>query len=227
MAWIRVETKLPRDPKIAGLSSPEAKWSYVVLLCAASEQGGKFESAAHLEACIPQDLHRHLPELEGVGLLIREGSTFAVANWDTYQRPYDPRAATRQAAYRSRKNHADDEHNAGITDNALRYDTVRHDTSPHGDSPKAPSDRQKMLGWFKERSLSAPTGYVLTDAVDMLKGYGLDPTLRAFAKAAQEGAKTTKAIVSTAERALRVKTNGYHKTNGLVAPDVSIYDKEA
>jgi hypothetical protein len=231
MAWIRVETKLPRDPKIAGLSTHEAKWTYIVLLCAASEQGGKFESAKHLEACMPYDLHRYLPELEGVGLLIRDGESFSVANWDTYQRPYDPRAATRQAAYRSRKAHEDEDHNgdhnAPVTNHALRYDTIRHDTSPTGKPPKAPTERQQLLGWFKDRKLSSPTGYVLTDAVDMLKGYGLQATLSAFTAAAAEGAKTSKAIVSTAERNLRIKPRALPKQNGFVPADTSIYDKEA
>jgi hypothetical protein len=61
----------------------------------------------------------------------------------------------------------------------------------------------------------------------MLKGYGLQATLSAFTAAAAEGAKTSKAIVSTAERNLRIKPRALPKQNGFVPADTSIYDKEA
>jgi hypothetical protein len=220
MAWLRIESGMPRDSKVAELSSDDARWAYIVMLCAAKEQEGHFASWAHLEACVPQKHWKFLNEMVEVGLLMRVAdgadeakARFEVANWDKYQRPYDPNNAARVARSRAKKK-ADD--NGEVTDgngalqtitpNALRYDTVRYATD--GIDNKAESaprtDRQRILKWLTDEGMQKPVGYVLNDLLDMVKGYGFTATVSALEYARNSGNKTTKAMVAAAETSFRV-----------------------
>ncbi len=230
MAWLRIESGMPRDSKVAELSSDESRWAYIVLLCAAKEQEGHFASWQHLEACVPQKFWKWLPEMIEVGLLQRitdEGDEskahFQVANWDKYQRPYDPNNAMRVARSRAKKRDGNGE-DMDVTDmsaNGLRYDTVRDDTNT--DTVKPLTDRQKILKWLSDEGMQKPVGYVMTDLMDILKAYGYDKTIAALTYARSSGNKTTKAMVSAAESSFRRKP--MTTTSRAATPsDVSVYD---
>lgn len=181
MAWIRLETGLTRDASVVMLSSDEVRWAYVAILCAAKEFEGKFSSRAHLDACVSPTVAANADELIAAGLIVVEGDAVLVPAWDKYQKAFDPHAAARMREYRERKK--------------------------DGDEPvKAKTERQKALDYFTTHGLSRPSGYVLTDFYDMLKGYGMEALTGALDAARADGAKTTKAIVSTAEAMLRRKT---------------------
>lgn len=181
MAWIRLETGLTRDASVVMLSSDEVRWAYVAILCAAKEFEGKFSSRSHLAACVSATVASHVDELLASGLIVSEEDAVLVPAWDKYQKAFDPNAATRMREYRDRKK---------VTE----------------EPGKDKTDRQKALDYFTENGLARPTGYVLTDFGDMLKGYGLEALIAALDAARADGAKTTKAIVSTAESTLRRKT---------------------
>lgn len=233
MPWIRMEDSLPRDPKIAALPSNEARWAYIVLLCAAKEQEGRFASWAHLEACTPQWMWKHHAEFIEAGLLERvvdpsdeAKATFIVANWDKYQRPYDPGNAARVAKSRAKSrengNGLDMEEDmpvTTITGNALRDGTLRDDTLP-----KTKGTQAEVIAWLKENGYTKPTGYVLTDLKDMLQGYGPTTVIEALGRCKSEGNRTTKALVQAAERKLRTKFTT--STRGAVPTDTSVYDRE-
>lgn len=181
MAWIRLETGLPRDAAVVVLTSDDVRWAYVAILCAAKEFEGRFSSLAHLEACVSRTVAANASELLAAELLTMDGDAILVPAWDKYQKAFDPHAATRMREYRERKKDGEE-------------------------ATKVKTDRQKALDYFSENGLQRPTGYVLTDFNDMLKGYGLEALTGALNTARLDGAKTTKAIVSQAESSLRRKT---------------------
>jgi hypothetical protein len=233
MAWIRIESGLPRDPKVAELSSNDARWAYMVLLCAAKEQDGAFQSWQHLEACVPQEFWKWLPEIMEVGLLhrITDGvdeskARFEVANWDKYQRAYDPNNAARVARSRARKRDGNDL-DMDVTDmsaNGLRDNTIQDNTNTK--ESKAPTDRQRILKWLSGMDMQKPVGYVMTDLMDMVKGYGYDMTVSALSAARQRGNVTTKAMVAAAETSLRVAKKPQASARSATPIDVSIYDND-
>lgn len=241
MAWLRIESGMPRDNKVAELSSDESRWSYIVLLCAAKEQEGRFASWQHLEACIPQKHWRYLAEMVDVGLLLRipdgkdeSKARFEVANWDKYQRPYDPNNAVRVARSRAKRKAEGNEHvmddNGAlqtITPNALQYSTVPYITDTTTDQPssKTLTDRQRILKWLTGEGMQKPVGYVMNDLMDMLKAYGFDKTVAALKFARDGGNKTTKAMVSAAETSFRRKPSAQAPNARNATPkDVSVYD---
>ncbi len=241
MAWLRIESGMPRDNKVAELSSDESRWAYIVLLCAAKEQEGRFASWQHLEACIPQKHWKYLSEMIEVGLLVRVNDStdetkarFEIANWDKYQRPYDPNNAVRVARSRAkRKSESNDDVMDGngalqtITPNGLQYSTVRYDTDNADAQPqeKKLTDRQKILKWLTEANMQKPVGYVMNDLMDMLKAYGYEKTVAALTSARTGGNRTTKAAVSAAEASFRRKPMTQVTTSRAATPtDTSVYD---
>lgn len=100
VAWITVDAGLPEHPKLTALPSDAARWSWLVIVCAAKRQRkpGRFADAKHLREVVGRHA-RHLPAYLAVGLIepAADGS-LAIHDWAEYQR--DPTAAARQARHR-------------------------------------------------------------------------------------------------------------------------------
>ena len=108
--------------------------------------------------------------------------------------------------------------------NGLRDDTVQDITNTK--ESKAPTDRQRILKWLSGMDMQKPVGYVMTDLMDMVKGYGYDMTVSALSAARQRGNVTTKAMVAAAEMSLRVAKKPQASARSATPIDVSIYDND-
>ena len=79
--WWRCYSDLPRHKKLWRLPDNNARWAWVVLLCAASETNGVFESDQHIEAIIGTQNAKFLPVFRRVGLM----DGLVVHDWDEWQ----------------------------------------------------------------------------------------------------------------------------------------------
>jgi hypothetical protein len=89
----RCYSDMPRHKKLWRLTDNNARWAWVVLLCAASETNGLFESDQHIEALIGTQNAKFLPQFRRVGLL----DGLVVHDWDEWQEPTDGLRAAREA----------------------------------------------------------------------------------------------------------------------------------
>lgn len=111
----RCYSDLPRHKKLWRLPDNNARWAWIVLLCAASETDGVFESDQHIEAMIGSQNTKFLPHFRRVGLL----DGLVVHDWDEWQVPSDGMREAREAlaaAARDRLNRLGlrDEHDAQV-----------------------------------------------------------------------------------------------------------------
>jgi hypothetical protein len=79
--WWRCYSDLPKHKKLWRLPDNNARWAWVVLLCAASETHGVFESDQHIEAVIGTQNAKWLAVFRRVGLL----DGLVVHDWDEWQ----------------------------------------------------------------------------------------------------------------------------------------------
>jgi hypothetical protein len=89
----RCYSDLPRHKKLWRLPDHNARWAWIVLLCAASETNGVFESDQHLQAMIGSQNTKYLPHFRRVGLL----DGLVVHDWDEWQEPADGMKAARES----------------------------------------------------------------------------------------------------------------------------------
>lgn len=90
--WWRCYSDLPKHKKLWRLPDNNARWAWVVLLCAASETHGVFESDQHIEAVIGTQNAKWLAVFRRVGLL----DGLVVHDWDEWQEtPQDASRAER------------------------------------------------------------------------------------------------------------------------------------
>jgi hypothetical protein len=95
---------MPKDGKVATLSSDGVRWAFVAIVLAAKEQDrqGFFDSLAHLKAVVSTTVADCVEELVDKGLLsVDPDGVIHVSRWTRYQ--IDPTAAARAKAYRERK----------------------------------------------------------------------------------------------------------------------------
>lgn len=95
---------MPKDGKVATLSSDGVRWAFVAIVLAAKEQDrqGTFDSLAHLKAVVSATVSDAVEELVDKGLLsVDPEGGIHVSRWSRYQ--IDPTAAARAKAYRERK----------------------------------------------------------------------------------------------------------------------------
>jgi hypothetical protein len=101
--WAKMDVGMPRDPKIATLSSDAARWAFVAIVLAAKEQDrpGGFESTEHLAAVVSPSVASHVEALVDKGLLsLDPEGGIHVSKWSRYQ--IDPTKPERAARYRER-----------------------------------------------------------------------------------------------------------------------------
>jgi hypothetical protein len=99
MTWTRIESSMPRHPKVAGLSV-HAKWAFIEALCWSVEQ--------HTDGCIPASVPFRtfsaykpadvMAELVTAGLLEQNGDGLLVHDFDDYQMSGAQDKARREAA---------------------------------------------------------------------------------------------------------------------------------
>lgn len=101
VAWITVDAGLPEHPKLTGLPSDAARWSWLVIVCAAKRQRkpGRFADAKHLREVVGRHA-RHLPAFIGAGLIEATAEGLVIHDWAEYQR--DPTNADRQQRHRDK-----------------------------------------------------------------------------------------------------------------------------
>ena len=87
--WWRCYSDLPKHKKLWRLPDNNARWAWVVMLCAASETHGVFDSDQHIEAVIGTQNAKWLAVFRRVGLL----DGLVVHDWDEWQET--PRDAAR------------------------------------------------------------------------------------------------------------------------------------
>jgi len=98
--YLKLTSDWDEDERVAPLSDA-AQLAWIKILSRAKRQrpGGSFGSLAHLEALLPQRLHRHIKVLAAAGLLSKDGDRVSVTNWSRYQ--IDPTVAERSARHRA------------------------------------------------------------------------------------------------------------------------------
>jgi hypothetical protein len=102
--WAKFDVGMPKDGKVATLSSDGVRWAFVAIVLAAKEQDrqGFFDSLAHLKAVVSGTVADCVEELVDKGLLsVDPEGGIHVSRWTRYQ--IDPTAAARAKAYRERK----------------------------------------------------------------------------------------------------------------------------
>ena len=102
--WAKFDVGMPKDGKVATLSSDGVRWAFVAIVLAAKEQDrqGFFDSLAHLKAVVSTTVADCVEELVDKGLLsVDPDGVIHVSRWTRYQ--IDPTAAARAKAYRERK----------------------------------------------------------------------------------------------------------------------------
>lgn len=102
--WAKFDVGMPKDGKVATLSSDGVRWAFVAIVLAAKEQDrqGFFDSLAHLKAVVSMTVADCVEELVDKGLLsVDPDGVIHVSRWTRYQ--IDPTAAARAKAYRERK----------------------------------------------------------------------------------------------------------------------------
>ena len=111
--WWRCYSDLPKHKKLWRLPDNNARWAWVVMLCAASETHGVFESDQHIEAVIGTQNAKWLAVFRRVGLL----DGLVIHDWDEWQEtPQDASRAerlkksseARERYERLQLNHVDD-----------------------------------------------------------------------------------------------------------------------
>lgn len=112
----RCYSDLPRHKKLWRLPDNNARWAWVVLLCAASETNGVFESDQHVEALVGTQNAKYLPHFRRVGLL----DGLAVHDWDEWQEPSDGLREARKKLAEAGRERLDrlglrDSHDAPVT----------------------------------------------------------------------------------------------------------------
>ena len=102
--WAKFDVGMPRDAKVATLSSDAVRWAFVAVILAAkeSDRPGYFESLKHLSAVVSPTVGMAIGELVDSGLLaVDPDGVIHVAQWRKYQ--IDPTKPERAARYRERK----------------------------------------------------------------------------------------------------------------------------
>ena len=101
--WAKFSVGMPRDPKVATLSTDGSRWAFVAVVLAAKEQDrpGGFENIDHLRAVVSLTVGEHIQELVDRGLLsVDPEGAIRVASWTKYQ--IDPTKPERAARYRAK-----------------------------------------------------------------------------------------------------------------------------
>ena len=102
--WAKFDVGMPRDAKVATLSSDAVRWAFVSVILAAkeSDRPGYFESLKHLSAVVSPTVGMAIGELVDSGLLaVDPDGVIHVAQWRKYQ--IDPTKPERAARYREKK----------------------------------------------------------------------------------------------------------------------------
>lgn len=99
MTWTRIESSMPRHPKIAGLSV-HAKWAFIETICWSVEQhtDGHIPPTVPFRTFAPQKSAAVLAELLAAGLLEPNGDGVTIHDFDDYQMSGADDKARREAA---------------------------------------------------------------------------------------------------------------------------------
>ena len=102
--WAKFDVGMPRDAKVATLSSDAVRWAFVAVILAAkeSDRPGYVESLKQLSAVVSPTVGMAIGELVDSGLLaVDPDGVIHIAQWRKYQ--IDPTKPERAARYRERK----------------------------------------------------------------------------------------------------------------------------
>lgn len=99
MTWTRIESSMPRHPKVAGLTV-HAKWAFIEALCWSVEQhtDGHIPSTMPFRTFAPVKTSSVLAELLDAGLLEQNGTGVVIHDFDDYQMSGAEDKARREAA---------------------------------------------------------------------------------------------------------------------------------
>lgn len=120
--WAKFDVGMPKDGKVATLSSDGVRWAFVAIVLAAKEQDrqGGFDSLAHLKAVVSTSVAECVEELVDKGLLsVDPEGGIHVSRWTRYQ--IDPTAAARAKAYRERKPEVSSGEAAGYASPEIKF----------------------------------------------------------------------------------------------------------
>lgn len=89
MKWIKLDTAIRTDDKVALLPSDNARWAWVAVLVAAGAQDGRpWSSFKHLNACLSATERKHVKILVAAGLVeeVADGQVI-IPGWSSHQVP--------------------------------------------------------------------------------------------------------------------------------------------
>lgn len=86
MAWARIESSMPRHPKVAGLSV-HAKWALIEAICWSVSQStdGAIPGSVPFSMFAPTNTKRVIAELANAGLLEINGAGARIHDFSDYQ----------------------------------------------------------------------------------------------------------------------------------------------
>jgi hypothetical protein len=89
MKWIKLDTAIRTDDKVALLPSDNARWAWIAVLVAAGAQDGRaWSSFKHLNACLSATERKHVKTLVAAGLVeeTQDGQVI-IPGWSSHQVP--------------------------------------------------------------------------------------------------------------------------------------------
>lgn len=89
MKWIKLDTAIRTDDKVALLPSDNARWAWVAVLVAAGAQDGRpWSSFRHLDACLSATERKHVKTLVAAGLIEEAADgQVVIPGWSSHQVP--------------------------------------------------------------------------------------------------------------------------------------------
>ena len=89
MKWIKLDTAIRTDDKVALLPSDNARWAWIAVLVAAGAQDGRpWRSFKHLDACLSGTERKHVKTLVAAGLVEEaESGHVVIPGWSSHQVP--------------------------------------------------------------------------------------------------------------------------------------------
>jgi hypothetical protein len=89
MRWIKLDTAIRTDDKVALLPSDNARWAWIAVLVAAGAQDGRpWKSFKHLDACLSATERKHVKTLVAAGLVEEaEDGHVVIPGWSSHQVP--------------------------------------------------------------------------------------------------------------------------------------------
>jgi hypothetical protein len=89
MRWIKLDTAIRTDDKVALLPSDSARWAWIAVLVAAGAQDGRpWKSFKHLDACLSASERKQVKVLVEAGLVEEaEDGHVVIPGWSSHQVP--------------------------------------------------------------------------------------------------------------------------------------------